>query len=67
MLFHQWRGVFAPPGLSQGEHLAWWQSVIERMHGSDVWGQVHRKEQVGRRLSGARRLRRLVHSQTGSL
>ena len=27
-----------PPGL-KAEHLAWWQSVIERMHASDVWRQ----------------------------
>jgi hypothetical protein len=30
--------VFAAPGL-EPEHLAWWQSVIERMHASDVWRQ----------------------------
>lgn len=38
VLFHQWRGVFAAPGL-EPEHLAWWQSVIERMHASDAWRQ----------------------------
>ena len=30
VLFHQWRGVFAPPGL-KAEHLAWWQ-VVDRAH-----------------------------------
>ena len=38
VLFHQWRGVFAPPGL-KAEHLAWWQSVIDRMHASEIWRQ----------------------------
>jgi putative tricarboxylic transport membrane protein len=38
VLFHQWRGVFAPPGL-KAEHLAWWGSLIERMHTSQAWGQ----------------------------
>ena len=38
VLFHQWRGVFAPPGL-KAEHLAWWRSLIERMHTSEVWRQ----------------------------
>jgi putative tricarboxylic transport membrane protein len=38
VLFHQWRGVFAPPGL-KADHLAWWQSVVERMHASEVWRQ----------------------------
>ena len=38
VLFHQWRGVFVAPGLSP-DHLAWWQSLIERMQASDVWRQ----------------------------
>jgi putative tricarboxylic transport membrane protein len=38
VLFHQWRGVFAAPGVKP-EHRAWWQSVIERMHDSDIWRQ----------------------------
>ena len=38
VLFHQWRGVFAPPGL-KAEHLGWWQSVLERMHTGQVWRQ----------------------------
>ena len=38
VLFHQWRGVFVAPGLSP-DHLAWWQSLIDRMHASDAWRQ----------------------------
>ena len=38
VLFHQWRGVFLPPGL-RAEHVLWWQSLIERMHASDIWRQ----------------------------
>jgi putative tricarboxylic transport membrane protein len=38
VLFHQWRGVFAPPGL-RAEHLAWWQTLVERMHAGEIWRQ----------------------------
>ena len=51
VLFHQWRGVFVAPGLSP-DHLAWWQSLIERMQASDVWRQVHCQERLGGRVSG---------------
>lgn len=34
--FHNWRGVFAPPGL-EAEHLAWWRSLLDRMHASQLW------------------------------
>jgi putative tricarboxylic transport membrane protein len=36
VVFHQWRGVFMPPGL-EPEHLQWWQSLIERMSASRTW------------------------------
>ena len=38
VLFHQWRGVFRRP-VFKAEQRAWWESLIGRMHTSDVWHQ----------------------------
>ncbi len=36
LVLSNWRGVFLPPGL-RPEHIAWWESLIERMHASQTW------------------------------
>jgi putative tricarboxylic transport membrane protein len=36
VVLQNWRGVFAPPGLSP-DHLAWWLSTIERMRATGTW------------------------------
>jgi putative tricarboxylic transport membrane protein len=36
VVLQNWRGVFAPPGLSP-DHLAWWLSTIERMRTTETW------------------------------
>lgn len=36
VVFQNWRGVFAAPGLSH-EHLEWWLTTIERMRKSASW------------------------------
>ena len=61
VLFHQWRGVFAPPGL-KAEHLAWWQSVIERMHASEVWRQYISRSGWEDGYLARDDFRRLVHA-----
>ena len=61
VLFHQWRGVFAPPGL-KAEHLAWWQSVIDRMHASEIWRQYITRSGWEDGYLGRDDFRRLVHA-----
>jgi hypothetical protein len=61
VLFHQWRGVFAPPGL-RAEHLAWWQAVIERMHASEIWRQYITRSGWEDGYLARDDFRRLVHA-----
>jgi putative tricarboxylic transport membrane protein len=61
VLFHQWRGVFLPPGL-RAEHLAWWQSLIDRMHASDMWRQYMSRSGWEDGYLARDDFRRLVHA-----
>jgi hypothetical protein len=59
--FHQWRGVFLAPGL-KAEQRAWWESVIERMHASDVWHQYMSRSGWEDGYLAGDEFRRLVHA-----
>jgi len=61
VLFHQWRGVFLPPGLKP-EHRNWWASVIDRMHTTESWRRfITRSGWEDGYLAGDE-FRRLVHA-----
>jgi putative tricarboxylic transport membrane protein len=61
VLFHQWRGVFLPPGL-KAEHIAWWESLIERMHASEIWRQYITRSGWEDGYLAHDEFRRLVHT-----
>ena len=60
LVFANWRGIVAPPGISDDETQKWVDAITE-MHDSDGWKTGARGQRLDRRLHHRRRVQRLPH------